>query len=348
MIILVAFCGLRILGGLGFYNKMPDWFADVFFTVTAQIGLMVLVPIIGMYIYKKRAVPEMSFNEFVMYGSDSQKHVKTTLREWGFRKPSSDILFWSIVLGVLCFLFNLFVASAFNGILAMLGHRGAMGGAGGDPIFAGLYGLVIMLILSAVLPGICEEVTHRGMLMEGFRRRLGIQKAMLLSSLLFGFMHLNIVQFFYATILGYIMAVAVVAMRNIWPAIIIHFMNNALSTYLVFAHRNDWIGGNFFTWFGNFVGFNIIFYFVCFAGLYFIIIGILHKFARQNFIEKYRNSETPPRLFRGSGMSAIKYYISYGEQIDKTPLRPIERAMVSGIVFLGAVITIMTFAWGML
>ena len=94
----------------------------------------------------------------------------------------------------------------------------------------------------AVLPGFCEEFLHRGIVLQGIKHA-GFKKAIVISSLLFGLIHFNIQQCFYAFIVGMIMGFVSVVAKNIFPAIIIHFTNNAISVYLEYASvRGWWLG----------------------------------------------------------------------------------------------------------
>ena len=64
-----------------------------------------------------------------------------------------------------------------------------------------LPGLVLYFILLAVLPPVFEEIAFRGILMQSLRR-FGDGFALLISALLFGLFHLNMVQAPYAFLLG--------------------------------------------------------------------------------------------------------------------------------------------------
>ena len=90
------------------------------------------------------------------------------------------------------------------------------------------------IVLVAILPGFCEEFVHRGLLVKGFSE-LGVKKTIIYSGLLFGLMHLNISQFFYATLIGCLLVVLVMASGSIIPAMIVHFMNNLINVYLSYA-----------------------------------------------------------------------------------------------------------------
>jgi len=169
---------------------------------------------------------------------------------------------------------------------------------------------------------------------------------------LFGLMHLNVVQVFYAAVLGYIMALAVLATRSIWTAIIIHFINNAFAAYFTFAIANGWFLGNIFGHFGellmllgNVLG--MLLYVGVFAGLFVVIMRIIHKFARENYIKDHVNDENfTPISPKFKGFTAIKFYLTANMPRHYEKLRPLEATLICGIVFLGLIITGMTLAWG--
>jgi membrane protease YdiL (CAAX protease family) len=218
--------------------------------------------------------------------------------DFGFKRLSLRTFWFAVLLGLLAYFFNVFVSTIFSSVLAMLGYRFPTS----DYVFSGGWGLMLSLFLIGVLPGICEETAHRGMLLNGFRQKVGIVRAVLLSSILFGLMHMSIYQVFYTTILGFVMGVAVVATRNIWVGVIMHFMNNAINTYLSFPIK----GGLPFQDFWSFVfslptymGFdetsaNLFVIVIIFAGIWFVgkaLLSLLCKLSKENF-ERHRDAAT--------------------------------------------------------
>lgn len=82
----------------------------------------------------------------------------------------------------------------------------------------------------AIFGPIVEEVIFRGILYDGLRRFLpGIWVA-LLSGLYFGLWHSNPVQVVYTAIMGIIIGLAYYATGNFWFPLVIHLINNILST----------------------------------------------------------------------------------------------------------------------
>lgn len=96
------------------------------------------------------------------------------------------------------------------------------------------------LALVAVLPAIFEEVAHRGLIYAGYRE-CGY-KFVLVSALLFSLMHQNIVQTGYTFVDGAVMALVMYYTGSIFPAMFMHFANNAYSVFSGYVEQN---GGAF-------------------------------------------------------------------------------------------------------
>ncbi|MDR0462139.1 MAG: CPBP family intramembrane metalloprotease [Christensenellaceae bacterium] len=345
LVVMVLFILWRMVAGAWLYDGgLDERYSDIIFSIITQIGIMFLLPFLGLKFLKRKPTQPLTFSDFMQ----DKKPEPGIFRSWAFNKPGPKVIAFAVGLGILMFFFNIFVSSFFNGILSILGHRGAArGGESSD--FSGILGLLVALTMTAVLPGFCEEVAHRGMLLRGFESRLGILRGIMLASLLFGFMHLNIVQCFYAAILGYLMGLAVVATRTIWTAIIMHFLNNGISVYLMFAGQNHWVGGDLLTHFGNFFGNASFFvYLLCFMGLFFLIVTGIYVVALGNFIRDNNKLDQPRPLTHKKGMQAIRYYITYGEVKNHQPLSALEKTLLYGIIFLGGLVTTMTLVWGFL
>ncbi|TCT12269.1 hypothetical protein EDC18_11241 [Natranaerovirga pectinivora] len=95
----------------------------------------------------------------------------------------------------------------------------------------------IAILLIAVLPSITEEILCRGILYNSYRK-FGILKATLLSSLIFGMIHMNINQFLYAIVLGFIFVLLVEVTDSIFSSILAHFVINTIPVLLLRALSN--------------------------------------------------------------------------------------------------------------
>lgn len=87
--------------------------------------------------------------------------------------------------------------------------------------------IILMLISTAVIPGIVEEIMFRGIMLTNLMP-YGKGMAIVCSAFLFGLMHMNPSQFFYTTLMGLVLGYIYVRTKSIWICMIIHFVNNAL------------------------------------------------------------------------------------------------------------------------
>ena len=93
----------------------------------------------------------------------------------------------------------------------------------------------------ALLPAICEELAFRGFILSGLEYRRGTRSAILLSALMFGFLHVLLSlfqQLFNATLLGIVLGLLAVRSRSLLPGILFHFLNNALA-----VTQGHWVHG---------------------------------------------------------------------------------------------------------
>ncbi len=354
-LIVVCFVTLRLLSSFGLLNFLGNA-GDRIFTVVVQIFLL-----LG--------------GSIVMYSALKKQRIRRTFTEYSIGKTSWKVVWLSVLLGVAVFFINTFVSASFNGLIELFGYEHASGTAITSYSFATL---VVNIIFTAVLPGICEEVAHRGMLLRAFTP-LGAWKAIFLSALLFGLLHLNIEQFFYATIIGIFLGFLTMMSNSIIPAMIVHFMNNALSVYVTFSAVNGLPLGNLLGWFDAVISSNI------FIGIFLSIIILIalvylayfvtrkiiqsrmkedmlliqKQFSavlmRQSYFAELERAklnakgETPPEE-EVDPFEKLKDFIMVDEMADEGKFKPSKYSLVllTGTFVLGIVITIFTFVWGAL
>lgn len=91
--------------------------------------------------------------------------------------------------------------------------------------------LWLNILFIALIPAICEEYLFRGLLFHGYKRRNPL-KAILMSSLLFGLIHMNVNQFIYAFVMGCILCMLVYATGTVLSSMIAHFIFNGINVVL--------------------------------------------------------------------------------------------------------------------
>jgi membrane protease YdiL (CAAX protease family) len=89
---------------------------------------------------------------------------------------------------------------------------------------------VFAVIGVGIIPGVMEELFFRGLILDGFHRNYSERKAIIVSALLFGLIHLNPWQFYGGAIIGLISAWICIKTNSIVLSIYIHFFNNTLYT----------------------------------------------------------------------------------------------------------------------
>ena len=107
----------------------------------------------------------------------------------------------------------------------------------GNAVDSTLNGLVqnnpiwLNLMIIALLPAVVEEFIFRGLIFNGYKKRNPLM-AILLSSFLFGLMHMNLNQFSYAFVIGIIFALLAYATGSLLPSILGHFIINGTSVLI--------------------------------------------------------------------------------------------------------------------
>ncbi len=115
-----------------------------------------------------------------------------------------------------------------------------------DLIQPTMVSFLLNLISTAVLPALIEEMIFRGYILGALRAH-GDGIAVVLSAALFGIFHGNVLQLPFAFILGLALGYLMVKTDSIWPAVFLHFTNNALSVTLSFLENRYALDANFIT-----------------------------------------------------------------------------------------------------
>lgn len=101
-----------------------------------------------------------------------------------------------------------------------------------ESLMADVPDLPSALLFFAFIPAVCEEVAFRGFILSGLEKGHSARSAIVMSALLFGFMHVLISlfqQLFNATLLGLVLGLMAVRSRSLLPGIVFHTINNGLA-----------------------------------------------------------------------------------------------------------------------
>jgi sodium transport system permease protein len=88
------------------------------------------------------------------------------------------------------------------------------------------------IVAFALVPAICEEFAFRGFILSGLEHQHRTRSAILLSALMFGFLHVLLSlfqQLFNATLLGIVLGLLAVRSGSILPGLIFHLLNNIIA-----------------------------------------------------------------------------------------------------------------------
>ena len=89
--------------------------------------------------------------------------------------------------------------------------------------------LFVVIAVFALTPAICEEVAFRGFILTGFSRGGRVVPAIVLSSVMFGIIHMVPQQVFNATLLGLVLGLLAVRSGSLVPGIVFHLIFNSLA-----------------------------------------------------------------------------------------------------------------------
>lgn len=346
-ILITLFCCVRILWATNAMSFLGDS-GDYVFTIVVQIFIMFLLPL-------------------VMFTKMKKQKYRTTFKDFSFKKINSKSFFLSIFIGILVFVLNIFVASFFGFILSMFGY---------SPIYStriidsSWITFLLEVVFVAVLPGFCEEFAHRGMLLKGYYS-LGFKRAIIYSSILFGLMHLNVSQFFYATVIGLVLASITLLTGSIFPAMIIHFINNFINKYISFAEVRDLPFGNVYSVLQNFMAkngalFSIILISVVVCILVWLLFKCIIKIFKINaigsineFTNKMSMIQLREKVLEGIELDEKDNPTQNGKfivpiELLGIPMKPIvspsklDNLFFYSSLLLGGLVTFFTFIWGVI
>ncbi|MBC7856573.1 MAG: CPBP family intramembrane metalloprotease [Pirellulaceae bacterium] len=105
-----------------------------------------------------------------------------------------------------------------------------------------------LVLLLALLPAVCEELAFRGFVLNGLRRSGHKWGAILVTSALFGVVHMLLQQSLSAFLIGIVIGYVAVKTNSIWPAMLFHFTHNSLAVLSGFATPEVVQGNPILSW----------------------------------------------------------------------------------------------------
>ncbi len=101
------------------------------------------------------------------------------------------------------------------------------------------YSMFTLIVIIAVLPGICEEFAFRGLILSGFLRSFSPVWAIVFTALCFGLAHMSLYRFIPTAVLGIMLGYVAWKTGSIWLPVLIHILNNANSVWVAHHFGGD-------------------------------------------------------------------------------------------------------------
>lgn len=97
--------------------------------------------------------------------------------------------------------------------------------------------LFVLTVLVTVIGPVAEELFFRGFAYPVFRKKIGVRNAILLVSVVFAMLHMNIVSFFPILALGVLLAYLYEKTGSMIPSITVHVIHNSAVIFFVYLYK---------------------------------------------------------------------------------------------------------------
>ena len=165
---------------------------------------------------------------------------KNCKEELQIKKTNSFNICFSIILGISCWLFN-------SGVLSLIDEAGLFTSQFDymenmlAPLSSG--SIIISIIAVGIVAPFAEEFLFRGVIYNTLSKKISIKWTIIIQAILFGVFHFNLVRGAYATLLGLVFGYITYKTKSLWPAIIVHMVNNLIATIAPYV-LSESFGGN--------------------------------------------------------------------------------------------------------
>lgn len=95
------------------------------------------------------------------------------------------------------------------------------------------------LVVVAILPAIIEEFLFRGMIYRGIANKSNKKIVIIISALLFAFLHMNFNQMCYAFVMGLVFAIVIYLTDNLSVSILLHMLFNAFTVIITCFEKSN-------------------------------------------------------------------------------------------------------------
>lgn len=160
-----------------------------------------------------------------------------------FEKPANTLVtVYAVFTGIAICVVSNFASGLITSLFSVLGVD-FLSGSEDMPMPKNIIGIILMVLCNAVVAPLLEEFAFRGVLLQPLRKH-GDRFAIVVSALIFGLMHGNMVQAPFAFIVGLALGYFCVATGSIWTSVAIHSLNNLWATlFSIYSESQSEIDG---------------------------------------------------------------------------------------------------------
>ena len=144
------------------------------------------------------------------------------------------ILKWTVLIFIVTFLFNIF----YNLVLHFFGvviPPDRIQEIMPETFTTGL--ILWTLLISSIIVPITEEIVFRGILYRAFRQKWSVGLSIIISSVIFGLVHMDFYRFIPLVVIGAAAAYSLEKTKSIYTPILFHAVNNAVSISLLLIFK---------------------------------------------------------------------------------------------------------------
>lgn len=206
-------------------QKLKPWMGFVLFAVLMAAFIFVCVPMQTANSILGLVGTELLFLVMaILYGLI----FKIPLKEmFPIKKFTAKDLFGSFFLVIGGSFFGLISVGVVGALFPSTVEAGDVEGL--FDIITGGPGFLLLIVIIALLPAICEEAIHRGAILSNFRSLKKDWVIVLIMGIFFGINHCSVLRFASTAILGAALSYVLVKKNNIILTMFMHFANNFVS-----------------------------------------------------------------------------------------------------------------------
>lgn len=139
------------------------------------------------------------------------------------------------VLLVILYVIMLFPMVTFVNAVSMIFVENTVSAISGDVLKMPMW---VMILSIGILGPLVEEIVFRGVILQSYQRTGRIVGSILLSSVLFGMMHMNFNQFAYGAVMGIMLALLYEATGTITASFLAHATFNTIEVVMMYANNS--------------------------------------------------------------------------------------------------------------